>query len=225
MSGKFCLDQHFARLHTASRTTCDLHECLRKPFRTAEVGAEQALIGVQHDDQRYIGEVVALGDHLGPDEDPCLAGRHAFHGGFHVAAPPDHISIEPDERYAGKHCFQRLLDALGALSDGLHDKTALWATRWQWFVGAAVMTPQTACGEVHGHACVAFLARRDPTTRCAQQRWRVASAIEKYQHLTVFVQVALHRLNRGRRDSRLDGVDAQIDEYDSWRHGLRRPTR
>ena len=92
--------------------------CARRSLG-AEIRAEQALVGVQHDDQRDVRKVVALGDHLGADEDARLAAVDAREHRFHLALAAHRVAIEPGERRAGKLLAQRLLDALGALADWL----------------------------------------------------------------------------------------------------------
>ena len=62
--GVFGLDQHLARPFGPARAPGHLHDRLRQSFGRAEVGPEQALVCVQHDDQRHQREVMPLGQHL-----------------------------------------------------------------------------------------------------------------------------------------------------------------
>ena len=94
---------------------------------------------------------------------------------------------------------QGLLDALGALADRLHREPALRAARRQRRIRTAVVAAQPAGLLVHGQARIALAARGDPAAGRAQQRRRVAAAVEEHQHLAVLGQVALdgqHRRGR-----------------------------
>ena len=162
-------------------------------------------------------------DHLSAHEDAGLAGGHAAHHFLHVATPSDNVAIQSRESHAREEGGQRLLNSLGALSDGLHGEAALRATRWQRRVSPTVMTPQPCRGAVHGQPRVAIPAGSDPPARRAKQSGCVATAIQEHEHLTVFTQMPLDRLNRRSRDAGLHGARAQIDQTHAWRLGLRRP--
>ena len=85
MIGILRLDQHFARPLGATRATGDLHDRLRQPLAGAKVRAEQALVGVQHHDQRDVRKIVALGQHLRADEDADLVAVDARQRRFQLA--------------------------------------------------------------------------------------------------------------------------------------------
>ena len=70
------LDQHAARLVAAPGAAGDLLDLLEAALGGAQVAARQAEIGVDHPDQGQVGEVIALGDQLGADDDVDLAGFH-----------------------------------------------------------------------------------------------------------------------------------------------------
>ncbi len=77
----------------------DLYELLGHALAGPEVGAVKPLIAVYDRDQGDLGEVVALGEHLGADQDVCvslcdalerpLPGRLAAHGVAVDAQHPD----------------------------------------------------------------------------------------------------------------------------------------
>ena len=71
-------------------------------------------VGVDHPDQRHVGEVEPLGDHLGAEQDPDLArlerGEHLL-----VAAVPAHrVRIHPPDRLIGERGADLALEPLGA---------------------------------------------------------------------------------------------------------------
>jgi hypothetical protein len=55
-----------------------LHQQREQPLGGAEVAAEQARVRIDRGDQRDTPEVVALGQHLGADEDVDVAGVHGL---------------------------------------------------------------------------------------------------------------------------------------------------
>src|SRR5258706_3039846 len=67
--GIFRLDQHLAGARAASGAPGHLHDGLRQAFGGAKIGAEQALVGIDHGDQRYAREMVTLGHHLRSAQD------------------------------------------------------------------------------------------------------------------------------------------------------------
>ena len=75
------LDQHPARLLAAPGAAGDLGDLLEAALGGAQIAARQAEIGVDHADQGEVGEMIALGDELGADDDVDLARLH----------PPDEL--------------------------------------------------------------------------------------------------------------------------------------
>ena len=120
----------------------------------------------------------------------------------------------------GNSSRSRLLDAFGTLADRPHREAALWTVLRQRRVGAAVMAAQPARALVHGQARITVRAGGDPAAGRAQQRRRVAAAIEEGEHLAVRGQVPLHGLHHRRRQARGDRVGAQIDDREARRRGL-----
>ena len=54
----------------------DLHDLLERAFRRAQIAALQPQVGVDHPDQRQIGEVIALGHQLRADDDVDVVRLH-----------------------------------------------------------------------------------------------------------------------------------------------------
>ena len=82
----------------------------------AEVWEAQRRVGVEHDAQRYIREVVALGDHLGPEQQPRRRGgelrQHARRG----VLERSRVGIQAPDREPGRAEAlhdQLVLDLLG----------------------------------------------------------------------------------------------------------------
>ena len=70
------LDQHAARLVAAPGAPGDLLDLLEAALGGAQVAALKAEVGIDHPDQGQVGEVIALGDQLGADDDVDLARLH-----------------------------------------------------------------------------------------------------------------------------------------------------
>ena len=67
------LQQHFARFRSASRAPGDLRDLLVGPLARAQIAALEAEIGIDHADQRQLGEMEPLGYQLRADDHVHLA--------------------------------------------------------------------------------------------------------------------------------------------------------
>ena len=63
-------------LVAAAGAAGDLLDLLEAALGRAKVAAGQAEVGIDHADQSQVGEVIALGDQLGADDDVDRAGLH-----------------------------------------------------------------------------------------------------------------------------------------------------
>src|SRR5690348_1341650 len=131
MPRKFRLDEYFTRLAAASGASGYLHYCLSEPLGRTKVSTEEPLVRIEHDHQCDVREIMPLGHHLRANQNPSLTGRHSAYDFFHVAASADDVPIETCECYTRKKASESLFNALGALSDGLHRKPTLRASRGQ----------------------------------------------------------------------------------------------
>ena len=136
---------------------------------------------------------MALGQHLGAEQDAGPAARHLFQRPLYVAAPADRVAIDPDQRYAGKDVVQGVLDALGTLADRPHLAAAFRAAERHGLVGAAVVTDQPGALHVDRQARIARGTGRDPAAARAVQRRRVAAAVQVDEDLAAVRQGALDR--------------------------------
>ena len=135
------------------------------------------------------------------------------------------IAVETDQRLVRKQLLQRLLDPLGALADGFDRKAAALAALWQRLDGAAVMAAQFGRAAMHRQARIAVPAGRDPAADRAQQRGRVAAAIDEDQHLCAGAEVSAQRLDHRGGQPLADRMRAQVDERQPRRLGLIVATR
>src|SRR5690554_6202975 len=86
------LDDHLAAALGATRAAGDLGDQLCQTLRSAKVATEQALVRIEDADQADIRKVVALGQHLGAEQNMPLAAsrlvQQASHGTLATGAVP-----------------------------------------------------------------------------------------------------------------------------------------
>ncbi|MNP38268.1 hypothetical protein D3C76_1317690 [compost metagenome] len=178
------LDDHPARLFGAAGTTGDLDDELGHAFAGAEVGGEQAAIGVEDGHQGHPGEMVPLGEHLGADQD---AGFAALDGGeqlVHGVLARGAVAVDAQNLRFRKQDRQAFLGAFGAGAHRAQVYPPAIGTAGRLALGmAAMMAAQLVEALVQGHACIAARALADPAAVMAQQGRRETAAVEEHQHL------------------------------------------
>jgi hypothetical protein len=141
-----------------------------------------------------LGKVVALGHHLGADQDVGLAGGDGVEQRLPLAARARRVTIDAQHARLRKELGQARLDTLGAAAEGLDVLvTAARAGVRNRTVAAAVMAAQAAIGEVHHQVGRAVRAAADPAAGRARQHRRVAAAVEKDQALLAALQALRDR--------------------------------
>ncbi len=162
---------------------------------------------------------MALGEHLGADQDAALAAFHPSEQVFHAALAPGGIAVDAHHRVLGKVLAQGLLDALGAAAQGAQVGAAAGrALRVHRPFGPAVMTAQTALALVKGHVRIAAAAIGHPAAVVAQQGGGVAAPVEEQQDLTVLCHMGAHRREQRRGQRVLHGLGAHVQGAQP-RHG------
>jgi len=78
MVGEGSLNQYLTGFIGAAGAACNLHQLRKQPFRRTEIRTEQGAVGIDDTDQREIGEVMALGQHLRAEQDIDFTGMHGF---------------------------------------------------------------------------------------------------------------------------------------------------
>ena len=96
----------------------DLGEQLRHPLGGAEVGTEQATVGIGNHHQGQRRPVMALGQQLRADQDCGLAAVDAGHGSVELGAGTDAVAIDAQHRQLREMRLQLGVDALGADAAG-----------------------------------------------------------------------------------------------------------
>ena len=108
------LDEHAAGLVAAAGAAGDLLDLLEAALGGAEVAAGEAEVGVDHADQRQVGEVIALGDQLRADHDVDRAGLHRADELGRAQRRPDGVGGDDRRPRFGEQLGDLVGDALDA---------------------------------------------------------------------------------------------------------------
>ena len=92
------LYEHFALLPHTPGPSGDLNQALRQTFAAAKVGAEQALVCVDHADQSQLRKVMAFGQHLRANQNSRLAADGGSERPVHRALEPGRVAVDPGNR-------------------------------------------------------------------------------------------------------------------------------
>ncbi len=108
------LDDHLSPGLAAAAAPGELGDHREGALLGAEVGEAQRRVGVEDRAQRHLGEVVALGDHLGADQDRAARLVEAAEDAGVGAASGGGVGVEPEDRHRVEAAGQQRLDLLGA---------------------------------------------------------------------------------------------------------------
>ena len=185
------LDEHAAGLVAAAGAAGDLLDLLEAALGGAKIAAGEAEVGIDHADQRQVGEVIALGDQLRADHDVDRARLHRADELGGAQRRPDGVGRDDrrprfgeqlgdlvgdplDARTAGDQAV--LLAAFGAGLGRRHDMPAMVA-------GEAVHQP------VLDHPGGAVGALEAVAAVAAQGQRREAAAVEEQQRLLAALEI------------------------------------
>src|SRR3569833_881367 len=178
--GLMCLDQYFARVFGAAGTSRDLSDELRKTLARAEVDAEETLIGIQDGSERDLGEVMTLRQHLRADQNRVLAALRLVEQLLQRAFASGAVAVDAGDGVIRKTFAQHLLAALRAVAERSQLIAVTgWAVRLRLMLGAAVVAAQASLRGGIDQMRVAAPAARDPAAIVAEQRLRIAAAIQE----------------------------------------------
>jgi hypothetical protein len=192
MVGIFGLDQHFAGQVGTAAAAADLHQLREEPLRGAEVGGEQRRIGADRADQRQQREIMALGQHLGTDQDVGLTRVDGGEQGLPFLRRARRIAVDAQDAGRGEAFDQHGFEALRAAPEGQQvDVAAIGAGARDGGLEAAVVAAQALVGQVQYQVGGAAPATRDPAAGRAGQYRRIAAPVEEDQALFAAVEAAL----------------------------------
>ena len=112
------LDEDVAGLLAAPGAARDLADLLEAPLGGAQVAAREAEVGIDHADQGELGEVIALGDELGADDDVDRARLHAVDELRRLGGGPERVGGDDGDARLGEQRGDLVGDALDAGAAG-----------------------------------------------------------------------------------------------------------
>ena len=110
------LHEHASR-RVAAAATGELGEELERALLGPEVGQAEPGVGVDDGSELDAGEVMALRDHLRPDEDGALGPGEPLERCAQLLRPRDGVGVEPDPFQLGHVEFELALELLRPGSD------------------------------------------------------------------------------------------------------------
>ncbi len=167
----------------------DLDEELEGAFGSAEVGKVEGQVGIEHADERDVGEVEAFGDHLSADEDVELLGTELAQGVAQLVLALHGVGVHAGDAGLGEDLANDGLHPLGAeageLDAGVIASRALGRRE---AAGSANVADETIVRLVQGHGDAAFLALHHLATRGAGEGGMKAAAVDEKDDLLALFQ-------------------------------------
>ena len=187
------LDEHAARLVAAPGAAGDLLDLLEAALGRAQVAAGEAEVGIDHADQGQVGEVIALGDQLGADDDVDRAGFHRADELGRAQRRPDGVGGDDRGARIGEQLGDLVGDALdaGAAGDQAVLLAALGAGLGRRHHMAAMVAGEAVHQPVLDHPGGAVGALEAVAAVAAQGQRREAAAVEEQQRLLAALEIGL----------------------------------
>ena len=189
------LDQNLALCFVSSRPTSDLCQQLQQSLFTAEIGAEKQRIGIDNGDQRDVGKMMPLAQHLRADHQHRLSSSQPLNQCWHRLGSGHGVTVYENDRELSEALSEKCLGLLGAYAatDQSITLTAGALTR-QCRAAAAVMTVQARGRLVKSHPRVAIVTITAPAAVVTEQCVGKAAAVEEHQNLMALRQILFDSL-------------------------------
>jgi len=219
------LDDDFARHLSATGAACDLGEELEGAFAGAEVGGVEGEVGIEDADEGDVGEVEALGDHLGAEEDIDFLGAEVAEGIAEGVFSPGGIGVEAGDFCGGEDFTEDDFGFLGAISleaDG--GVLAVGAEPGNDGLVSANVADEALFGTVVGEGDGAVVALDDVSTGRALEGAGEAAAIQKDDDLFTVFEAFFDGSTKDFGDNGvaallLSGFDAHVDDTGQGERG------
>ena len=178
--GREGLHDNLAGHFTAARASGDLGEELEGAFASAEIGNVEGEVGVEDADKGDVGEMEALGDHLGADEQIDLLSFKGIEGIAQFVLAGHGVGIDAGDAGGGELFAERFLNAFGAES-GMEDAgvIASRAGAGGFFAVAADVADHDFFTLVKAQGGAAMLALDDVAAALADEAFGITAAVEK----------------------------------------------
>ena len=187
------LDQDASGLLAAAGAAGDLHDLLEAALGRAQIAAGQAEIGIDHSDQGQVGEMIALGDELGADDDVDRAGFHPADELGGLGRRPDRVRSDDRGSRVGEQRADLVGDPLdaGAAGDQAVLLVAFGAGAGRRHHVAAMVAGEAGDEPVLDHPGGAVRALEAVAAMAAQGERRIAAAVEEQQALLAALEIVL----------------------------------
>ena len=220
MVGILGLDQHFAGQFGAPAAAADLHQLREETLGRTKVGGEQGGIGADRADQGQQRKIMALGQHLGADQDVGLTGMDGGEQGLPFLRRARRIAVDAQDAGFGKAFDEHGFEALRTAPEGQQvDVAAIGAGARHARFEAAVVAAQAPVRQVQHEVGGATLAARDPAAGRTGQHRRIAAPVEEDQALLAALEAQLQAGQQRRGKSFLQFLAPRVDDAHHG-HGL-----
>ena len=220
--GMVGLPPHLAGALRAAGAAGDLDQQLGQLLAGAEIGGEQAFVHAHHHHPGQPGQVVALGQDLGADQDagPVTQFGQQFR---QAVAAGGGAAVEAQHRPLREAFGQQFLQPFGTHALRLQGQAGAGrAGQRPRLAVAAVVADQAPATGVHGQRRAlgrgaAARALRAPAAVVAQQHRGVAAAVLEHQHLATVMQRGLDHVQGFRGQAGLQRALAHVhDPHRRW---------
>ena len=159
----------------AASPTGHLHQGGEETLGGAEVGREQAGVGIHHHHQRQAVEIVPLGQHLRAHQQIGAPGMHVVQKGLGRAFASCHVTVQAADVRAGEKRCQRVFQFLRAAPERGQVLVATGRARTGYGLrGGAVMADQAIARGALIAALSRFIQRKEAQGRLVPGARRVA---------------------------------------------------
>ena len=197
-----------------------LNQQLGGALRRLEVRAQEAGVRIDGGHQGDVGEVVALGQHLGADKNARLTSRDLRQLPLQTALGAGGVAVDADQGEIRESGSEGGLRSFGA---GPHcgelSPPAGWANRRRRLFRAAMVAGQQAAAQMQRQAGVASVAEGLPAAGGAQVYGRIAAPVQEHQHLAPSIEVAGNALQQRLAQAVLQPVPANVENLNARQRG------
>lgn len=212
------LQEHPAWTMRPAGASCNLQDQLCCAFRGAKVAAKKTTIDIKNADQCYIGKMMPLRQHLGPDEDIRFTAVNRFKKAFELSLPTCRVAIDADESTCREKSGQSLLDSFGPKPEQHQLITAtVGALSRSGLLETAMMATQDGFRLMGHQARIAMPTRGHPTAGVTGLDRREAATIHKEKDLLLACECFPDGGNEPSRQTFLEIFGTDVDDLEFWR--------
>ncbi len=196
-----------------------LHDQLEGALVGTEIRHVHRQVRVDETDERDVGKIQPLADHLGADEHIDLTGPEIAENLSEAVFLAHCVRVHPFQPGARQHPAHRFLDALGAESAPADVRRGTCRTNCRRpALLAAQMAFQGFVGAMVGHRHAAMRALLDVSALPALHARRVTAAVDEQDDLFPSLKALVHVVHEQARERHqpalAHGLDPHVDDLD-----------